>query len=254
MEIGSYVTRYSHNHDMVFKIIDIKDDIAYLKGLDIRLVADSPLDDLKISEDSIDNFEEESNLDIELNRDEYFYMPGKVVHVDGDREYLNRCLDFYKNNNIWAVGIYEEEEKMPYKINEILEEYNPNILVITGHDAYYKKKGNIHDHNAYKNSDSFVNAVINARKYEDSHEKLIIIAGACQSNYDDLIKAGANFASSPKRINIHSLDPAIIASEVSYSDVTEDIDLKKIIDKTKYGKDGIGGIKTKGTMYIGYPR
>lgn len=27
-----------------------------------------------------------------------------------------------------------------------------------------------------------------------------------------------------------------------------------IIDKTKYGKDGMGGIITKGTMYIGYPR
>ena len=32
------------------------------------------------------------------------------------------------------------------------------------------------------------------------------------NNYEDLIKAGANFASSPKRVNIHALDPAIIAS------------------------------------------
>ena len=35
---------------------------------------------------------------------------------------------------------------------------------------------------------------------------------------------------------------------------SEDIDLKRVLDKTKYGSDGIGGIKTKGTMYIGYPR
>ena len=37
-------------------------------------------------------------------------------------------------------------------------------------------------------------------------------------------------------------------------DKNNNIDLIKILDKTKYGSDGIGGIITKGTMYIGYPR
>ena len=73
-------------------------------------------------------------------------------------------------------------------------------------------------------------------------------------DYDELIKAGANFASSPKRINIHALDPAIIATRMSLSDINKDIDLKKILSQTKYGSDGLGGIITKGTMYIGYPR
>ena len=27
-----------------------------------------------------------------------------------------------------------------------------------------------------------------------------------------------------------------------------------ILGRTKYGKEGIGGIITKGTMYVGYPR
>ena len=27
-----------------------------------------------------------------------------------------------------------------------------------------------------------------------------------------------------------------------------------IIDKTKYGKDGMGGVITHGTMFVGYPR
>ena len=83
---------------------------------------------------------------------------------------------------------------------------------------------------------------------------MIIIAGACQSDYEELIKAGANFASSPKRINIHALDPAIIATKMSLSDVNHDIDLKGIIENTKYGKNGIGGVITKGKMYTGYPR
>ena len=126
--------------------------------------------------------------------------------------------------------------------------------MITGHDAYYKKSGEISDLNSYKNSCYYVEAIKNARKYEKSHEKLIIIAGGCQSDYEELIRAGANFASSPKRINIHALDPAIIASKLSLSDVTQDIDLKGILEKTKYGSAGIGGVKTRGTMYIGYPR
>jgi spore coat assembly protein len=130
----------------------------------------------------------------------------------------------------------------------------PNIVVITGHDAYYKKKGDIHNISSYKNSKYFIEAVKEARKYEKSHEKLIIIAGACQSDYEELIKAGANFASSPKRINIHALDPAIIASRISLLEITKDIDLKSLLQETKYGSSGMGGIKTKGTMYVGYPR
>ena len=93
-----------------------------------------------------------------------------------------------------------------------------------------------------------------ARKYEKDQNKLIIISGACQSDYEELIKAGSNFASSPKRINIHALDPAIIASSVALSVKNESIDLLKLIEKTKYGSDGMGGIITNGTMFVGYPR
>lgn len=152
------------------------------------------------------------------------------------------------------MGINETEENIPLKIRNWLEEYKPNIVIITGHDAYYKRKGNINEIESYKNSSNFVEAVKEARIYEKEHDKLIIIAGACQSNYEELIKAGANFASSPKRINIHALDPAIIATKISLSPVSSDIDLKAILDKTKYGPSGIGGIITKGTMYVGYPR
>ena len=41
---------------------------------------------------------------------------------------------------------------------------------------------------------------------------------------------------------------------MSLSDINKDIDLKKILEQTKYGSNGIGGIITKGTMYVGYPR
>ncbi len=256
-DIGDLVTRKSYDHDIVFVITDIIDNVYYLKGLNIRLCADSNKEDLA-KFDRVDledkEFEERVKPNTDLNRDDYFYLPGKILHIDSDPDYLSRCLQYYKEANIWAVGINEKEENIPLYIKDWLNEYNPNIIVITGHDAYYKKKGKPDNINAYKNSSNFVKAIKEARKFEKSHDKLIIIAGACQSDYEELIKAGANFASSPKRINIHALDPAIIATKMSLSDVNHDIDLKGIIENTKYGKNGIGGVITKGTMYTGYPR
>ena len=257
-KIGDLVTRNCYNNDIVFKIVEIYDDMCELKGINVRLIVSSLLSDLKKYE-GVDIENEESFLkriyNVEpLDRNDFFYLPGKVLHVDSDNDYLKRCLDYYKNINIWAMGITMDESQVADNIIELLQKYKPNILVITGHDAYYKRKGDINDINAYKNSKYFADAIKKAREYENSHEKLIIISGGCGSYYEELIRAGANFASSPKRVNIHALDPAIIAGKMSLSDINKDIDLKDILDKTKYGKDGIGGIITKGTMYVGYPR
>lgn len=252
-KIGDLVTRKSYNNDLIFKIKEIDDDICYLVGVNIRLCADSDIDDLVKFEDDIPRDEEFVKEITNLERDDYFYLPGKILHIDSDSDYLERCLKYYKKCKIWAAGILENEYNVSSKIYDLLEEYKPDIVVITGHDAYYKKN-DVNDIYSYKNSLFYVDAIMEARRYEKSHQKLLIIAGGCQSDYEELIKAGANFASSPKRINIHALDPAIIAAKLSLSLSTEDIDLKGIIENTKYGKDGIGGIKTKGTMYVGYPR
>ena len=253
IHIGDYVTRNSYHNDIIFKVIDIQDDICYLCGVSIRLSADSPISDLVLCDREAikDDFSVSFNEYQTLDRHEYFYLPGRVLHIDGDKEFLDKCMNFYKKNKIKAYGIYSLESELPLHIYEYLEKYNPDILVITGHDSMYKRK---RSSGSYKNTDNFVKAVHEARRFEKSHEKLLIIAGACQSNYEELIKAGANFASSPKRINIHALDPAIVASSLSFSDKNNNIDLIHILDKTKYGADGIGGIITKGTMYVGYPR
>ncbi len=256
IKIGDYVTRNSYNNDTVFMVINIDNNIYYLKGLDIRLYADSYLDDLvkvenpKRDEEFVDRAKEELKLD----RSEYFYLPAKILHIDGDADYLERCLKFYKDANVLAIGRTIKEDKIASEIGNLLEEYRPDVLIITGHDAYYRKEGNIDDLNNYKNSNNFVKAVRIARAFEKSHEKLVIIAGACQSNYEELIKAGANFASSPKRVNIHALDPAIIATTVSLTERNKEIDLINLLNKTKYGKDGMGGLLCNGLMYVGYPR
>ena len=253
--IGDLVTRNSYNNDIVFEITYIDNNTAFLRGKNIRLCADSKLSDLKKEQNLPvdDDYMLERFGNNDLNRDEYFYLVGKILHIDGSKSYLDRCMKFYEKLNIKAKGVKLKESEMFKEIPKLINEYKPDILVITGHDAYYKKMGSDEDSNNYKNTLNFIKAVREARKIA-SHNDLIIIAGACQSNYEELIKAGANFASSPKRINIHALDPAIIASSIALSDRNKPIDLISILEKTKYGKDGMGGIISNGTMYVGYPR
>ena len=214
LNIGDYVTRNSYNNDIIFKIIDMHDDIYILKGVSIRLYADSPKSDLVLCNDMSDNDTFKPTIDEyrDLDRNEYFYLPGRILHLDGDKDYLDKCMKFYKSNKIMAYGLYVKEEEMSSKLKTLLEKYGAEILVLTGHDSFSRNRGN-----NYSNTSNFVAAVTEARKYEKSQDKLFVIAGACQSNYEELIKAGANFASSPKRINIHALDPAIVAACISFS-------------------------------------
>jgi spore coat assembly protein len=254
IKIGDYVSRNSYNNDIIFEVISINGDNYILKGIDFRLIADSKADDLVLVDKATfkcnDDFARDVFDDRTLNRDDYFYMPGKILHIDGDSDYLKRCIDFYKKAGVLAFGKKIEESDMPEMISKYINQVKPDILVITGHDAYYKKRSG----GEYKNSENFSKAVKEARKLSKSPEELVIIAGACQSNYEELIKAGATFASSPKRINIHALDPAIVAASLSLSDRNQEINLIKVLSKTKYGKDGMGGLKSKGTMFVGYPR
>lgn len=260
LKIGDIVSRKSYNNDILFKIIDITEKVAILKGIELRLYADSELKDL-VKEDKRPNTTKsdreiinENLKSLHLDRSEYFYLPGKILHIDGDEDYLERCINFYRDLNVKAYGLTLKESEVYKYIDQYLNEYNPDILVITGHDAYYKKRNDMDNIDNYQNSKNFIKAIKVARKYEKDQNKLIIISGACQSDYEELIKAGSNFASSPKRINIHALDPAIIASSVALSVKNESIDLLKLIEKTKYGSDGMGGIITNGTMFVGYPR
>lgn len=256
-KIGDIVSRISHNHDIVFKIIRIDHSTAYLQGANVRLCADAEISDLVLVSDySIEDEDiiQRNIKDLRMDRNNYFYLPGKILHIDGDNDYLDRCMKFYDSLGIKANGIALKEASISSKIGDLILEYRPDIVVITGHDAYFSKSNDKENLNNYQNSGNFVTAIKEVRKIEKNQDKLIIIAGACQSNYEELIRAGANFASSPKRINIHALDPAIIASSIAFSDKNQSIDLIKLIEKTKYGSDGIGGIITNGTMYVGYPR
>lgn len=242
-KVGSYVTRNKYNNDILFKIVKIKNNKAILCGVDLRLYADADLNDLKLS--TINKKKDIINLNRSLDTSSYFYIPGVILHLDSDEDYLNRCLELYKTENIKCYGYKYNEKEYPDVIEDLVKKHNPNIVIITGHDAYHKKD------NTYRNSKYFISCVKKIRKINNS---IVIIAGACQSDFENLIKSGSTFASSPSHINIHALDPAIIASIVAKEDCNKIIDLKGLLEKTKFGSDGIGGIEIYGLMHKGLPR
>jgi spore coat assembly protein len=183
----------------------------------------------------------------------YFQIPGKVLHLDGDPSYLKKCLTVYEKIGVPVVGIHCNEKEMPEKVGQFIDYYRPDILVITGHDAYSKAKGKKADINAYRHSKHFVQTVLEARKKSPHLDQLVIFAGACQSHFESLIHAGANFASSPSRINIHALDPVYIVAKISFTPFMERINVWDVLRNTLTGEKGLGGIDTRGVLRTGMP-
>lgn len=87
-KVGDIVSRKSYNNDIYFKIIDISDNIAILKGVELRLYADSELDDLVKSSTKLNTVKSDREIinenikSLDLDRSEYFYLPGKILHID----------------------------------------------------------------------------------------------------------------------------------------------------------------------------
>ena len=91
---GDYVTRNSYNNDTIFKVINIKDGIYYLKGIEVRLFADSDLLDLKKCEEPVieDDYKGEREIK-DIEKSDFFFLPPKILHIDSDSEYLDRCIN-----------------------------------------------------------------------------------------------------------------------------------------------------------------
>ncbi len=120
------------------------------------------------------------------------------MHLDGDRRYSEKSAKYYKQAGLKAIVRNIPENKQTQVVRILLERYKPNILVITGHDAMLKNntdKNNIYN---YRNSRHFINTVKEARSWASSSDDLVIFAGACQSYFEAIMNAGADFASSPR--------------------------------------------------------
>lgn len=290
LEIGDLVVRKSYGKDITFKIIDVKQgkggNVYILKGINLRIIADSPSEDLELApKESMSKKEATfdkkvngaikkilmSRIDEKKYRGEYevnrgksekqnkvpsmlFGRPGRVLHIDGDAEYLDVCLKTYKQLSVEAVGQVIPENEQPSRILALVKAIKPDIVVLTGHDAIIKGAEKYMDINNYKNSKYFVNSVAELRNYEPNYDDLVIFAGACQSCYEAILDAGANYASSPNRILIHCLDPVFISEKVAYTNVEKIVSVQDIIQNTITGVEGIGGLQTRGKYREGFPK
>lgn len=287
-QVGDLVTRASHDRDVLFRIETLQMQNgkrqALLKGVDLRLCADAPLEDLvtptaqevnryrqvyfkrsaelmrgmeKRHRETVGNFLSRAKINYkksECNQLEVFEIPGTVLHLDGDKEYLELCLSTYRQLNIRATGFYVPECEQADRVKEYLMEFTPDILILTGHDGLLKGKKGFSNLDSYRNSRHFWRAVRKAREFEAGRDDLIIFAGACQSHYEALIRAGANFASSPRRVLIHAYDPVFIAEKVAFTPFNQMVPIKEALNDTVTGVDGVGGIETRGRLRIGYPK
>lgn len=282
LKIGDIVARKSYNYDVLFKVERINADMIDLVGMTVRIIADAPIYDLKkISPEEVStrlknieknsrtrlsrsysgitnrfNIRNFSNRDIDIpiyTKESIFKKPGVVLHIDGDSEYAVKCKEMYKKMGITAHVYNIKEQEQPRHIYNLLTKIRPNILVLTGHDAFIRKRNDIYNIDNYKNSKYFIESVLEARRYEHSLDNLVIFAGACQSYYEAIISAGANFASAPKRVLIDMLDPIIVAQTVAYTPVDKFAPLASIISNTREGLKGIGGVQTRGQYREGMP-
>lgn len=290
IKVGDLVGRKSYNCDIVFRVHEIikQSDriVVILKGMNLRIIADAPETDVvklppsKINE-NIKNFDDrakklmrklekkakkvKSTMHTGFNRNEVqvFRRPGKVLHIDGDKNYLDMCMKSYKELNIDAVGKVVAESEQPKAVEALLLQYTPDILVLTGHDAYAKpqqtagpeqKREDLNNLSNYKNSKYYIESVKLARKYEPSLDDLVVFAGACQSYFEGIMEAGANFASSPERVLIHALDPVMVCEKVALTPIDQIVPLKEVLSGTITGVNGVGGVQTRGKYRDGMPK
>ena len=278
---GEFVGRISYNKDVIFEITDIiktsNNYIYILKGVTERIEADSPPEDLEIMDKRtvtkrMRSIEEKISKRIEkCSKDEQYRIKntrklknlidekrsskviytGKILHLDGDKRYADKSSKYYKSLGLNAVVKNIPENKQALVVKSLLDKYRPDILVITGHDGMIKKGTAFNDVYNYRNSRHFINTVNVARAWAKANSKdIAIFAGACQSYYEAIMSAGANFASSPKRIMIDFIDPLIVAERIAMTENTKYLTIKDIEEELRDGRDGVDGIGSTGKKII----
>ena len=249
--------RISYGKDILFMVESVlktnKGEIAILKGITYRIIVDAPIDDLeKIDSKEVKRAVKESEAIIEnkierlKKRSKEVFYTGKILHLDGDKNYSRKSVKYYKNLGLNATVKNITESKQSFYVRNLLDKYKPDILVITGHDAMLKNGRDFYNIYNYRNSRYFVKTVKEARKWNKSSDKLVIFAGACQSYFEAIMAEGANFASSPARILIDFIDPLILASTIAKTNENRYIYIDEIAKDLMGGLKSIGGTRARG--------
>ena len=144
---GDAVTRNSYGNDIIFlvkRIIKLanKKQIAILKGIDVRVEADAPIEDLKIVSKE-EKIKREKELEEKIlykiqrekvpkeNRRKEVVYTGRILHLDGDKRYSEKSIMYYKKMGLNAIVRNIPENKQSKVVYRLLQIYNPDILVIT---------------------------------------------------------------------------------------------------------------------------
>ena len=195
---GCIAVRKSYKKDILFKIRKIiktkHGKIAILHGITERIEADSPLEDLEILDTcSINKFLNDFNKKIDLRLQDSLssktldkfnigilsknrnikekVITGKILHLDGDKQYTNKSYYYYKKLGLNAIVKNIPEYKQPKVIYSLLSIYQPDILVVTGHDGMIKRNVDYYDIYNYRNSKHFIETVKEARRYDSENKK-----------------------------------------------------------------------------------
>ena len=158
------VCRKSYGGDILFNVERIikltrGKEYAILKGITVRIEADAPVSDLKLVERerveknlrSLDSrMENRIQKKCNTNKKRGIYNisntrtnTGKILHLDGDKRYSEKSMKYYKSLGLNAVVKNVAENRQPQVIRNLLERYEPDILVLTGHDRNDKKRNRI---------------------------------------------------------------------------------------------------------------
>lgn len=199
---GDIVARKSYEKDIIFMVKNIintkQERIAILKGVIDRIEADSKIEDLEIVDKKIINEKMETlhhkmNNKIIQNKEtrgteEYKIgiltpnhknkekiVTGKILHLDGDKKYSQKSYYYYKKLGLNAIVRNIPEYKQPRVIYQLLKTYNPDILVITGHDGMIKRGTDYHNIYNYRNSKYFIQTVKEARRYDQEQNNHLVI-------------------------------------------------------------------------------
>lgn len=271
---GDVVVRKSHGKDIIFYVKKIiknkKENIAILCGIIERIEADSKINDLeKLENKEIEQqLKEQENkilrrINIEKNnikkqvtekeekRIREKIVTGKILHLDGDKRYSQKSYNYYRKIGLNAIVKNIPEYNQAKYVYRLLKLYKPDILIITGHDGMIKRGTNYNDIYNYRNSKYFIKTVEEARRYDiENNTNTVIFAGACQSYFEAIMMAGANFASSPARILIDFLDPLIIAEKVATTEKSKYITIEEMTKELRDGVKGVGGVGARGKMKV----
>ena len=167
---GDIVARKSYGKDIIFTVKNIiktkNKKIAILKGMVDRIEADSDIEDLEIVDKKIVN-ERIENLQHKMkhkiiqtketkglgdykigiltpnSRNKEKIITGKILHLDGDKKYSQKSYYYYKKIGLDAIVRNIPEYRQPRVVYQLLKAYNPDILVITGHDRNDKTRNRL---------------------------------------------------------------------------------------------------------------